>query len=571
MKITNEVINDIRNRTNIIDIVSSYLPLSKKGKNYFGVCPFHDDHSPSMSVSFEKQIYTCFSCGASGNVFDFVANYEHIGFYDAVKILGNKIGYNLESVKLNTTNNSKDYEIYDFTSRFYQNNLRTSLGKNALNYLKNRQISDTIIKKFDIGLSIQNVSVTEFLLKKGYSLEKLIDLGISNNNSNDIFFNRIIFPLYDLNGNVVGFSGRIYNTKDNSKYINSKESELFKKSNVLYNYHRVKEHLKKKDSVIIMEGFLDVIRASTIGVDNCVATMGTAFTKQHASLIKKLTDNVILCYDGDAAGEKATLSTIEILEGSNLNIKVIRLEDNLDPDEYILSSGKEAFINKIEKAISVIEYKMSILKKDKNLTSLKEISVYIDSSLKELSKLNDDILIELTLKKLSEEYKIEYETLKDKLISYKKKEIKDTKIVVKNNKVSNKYEKAQRNIINYMLKYEDVISIVEHRVPYFPNNDLNMLSNDIINYYHKYGIFILADFFTYIKDNEKEKEVLNDILNIELNNKDYMNEIEDYIYVIKDYLRSIKVKELENNLKQEVDPIKQSQILSEIMKVRGVK
>ena len=147
MKITNEVINDIRNRTNIIDIVSSYLPLSKKGKNYFGVCPFHDDHSPSMSVSFEKQIYTCFSCGASGNVFDFVANYEHIGFYDAVKILGNKIGYNLESVKVNTTNNSKDYEIYDLTSRFYQNNLRTSLGKNALNYLKNRQISDTIIKK----------------------------------------------------------------------------------------------------------------------------------------------------------------------------------------------------------------------------------------------------------------------------------------------------------------------------------------------------------------------------------------------------------------------------------------
>ena len=271
MNITNEMINEIRNKIDIVDVVSNYVPLTQRGKNYFGVCPFHDDHSPSMSVSKEKQIYTCFSCGATGNVFTFVSEYEHINFYEAVKILGNKVGYNLGNAKANKSTEDKSLEIYDLACKFYQNNLNTALGKNAYEYLEQRKIDKDTIKKFKIGLSISKTSLTDYLLNKNIPLKDLIALGISNENGTDLFINRVMFPLYDLQGNVVAFSGRIYNTKEASKYINTKETKIFKKGNLLYNYHQAKDILKKSEKIIVMEGFMDVIRASTIGVNNCVA------------------------------------------------------------------------------------------------------------------------------------------------------------------------------------------------------------------------------------------------------------------------------------------------------------
>ena len=229
--ISNEQINNIRSSVDIVDVISSYISLTSKGKNYFGVCPFHDDHSPSMSVSQEKQIYTCFSCGATGNVFTFVSEYENINFIEAVKLLGNKIGYNLGNSKLSTKKEDASIEIYDLACKFYQNNLNTALGKNAQNYLKERKIDKETIKKFKIGLSISKTSLTDYLLNKKITLNDLVSLGISNENGTDLFVNRIIFPLYDLQGNVVAFSGRIYNIKDPSKYINTKETKIFKKGN----------------------------------------------------------------------------------------------------------------------------------------------------------------------------------------------------------------------------------------------------------------------------------------------------------------------------------------------------
>ena len=343
--ITNEVINEIRNKVNIVDIISNYVPLTKKGKNYFGLCPFHDDHSPSMSVSFEKQIYTCFVCHATGNVFSFVSEYEHIGFYDAVRLIGSKLGYNLDTKKKEITNN-QDLEIYELACKYYQNSLNTSLGNNAIDYLTKRKIDRNTISKFRIGLSMSKSSLTEFLLSKNIKLDKLISLGISNERGQDLFVNRIMFPLYDLSGNVVAFSGRIYNTHDESKYINTKETNIFKKGNLLYNYHLAKEHLKKSESIIVMEGFMDVIRASVVGINNCVATMGTAFTKEQALLLKKTTNNIILCFDGDNAGDEATDKAIQVLKEIDVTPRIIRLEENLDPDEYILKYGKDPNIDK---------------------------------------------------------------------------------------------------------------------------------------------------------------------------------------------------------------------------------
>ena len=200
--ISNEIINEIRNKTDIVDVVSRYVNLTKKGKNYIGVCPFHDDHSPSMSVSPEKQIFTCFSCGATGNVFTFVSDFEKISFSDAVRLLGEKAGISIgNNTYIGNSKRDEYFDIYDNANKFYQNSLFTNLGKNAIQYLKNRNIDRDTIKKFGIGLSVQKLSLTDYLKNKNYSIDKLIDVGLTNDNGNDIFINRIMFPIYDLAGN----------------------------------------------------------------------------------------------------------------------------------------------------------------------------------------------------------------------------------------------------------------------------------------------------------------------------------------------------------------------------------
>ena len=573
MNITNEMINEIRNKVDIVEVISKYIPLTQRGKNYFGVCPFHDDHSPSMSVSKEKQIFTCFSCGATGNVFTFVSDYEHIGFYDAVRLLGNQVGYNLGNAKVTKNKNAESYEIYEQACKYYQNSLNTSLGKNANEYLEKRQIDKDTIKKFKIGLSISKTSLTDYLISKGYSLNKLIELGLSNENGSDLFTNRIMFPLYDLEGNVVAFSGRIYNTKDGSKYINTKETPIFKKGNILYNYHNAKEMLKKNNSVIVMEGFMDVIRANTVGITNCIATMGTALTKQNANLLKKMADNIILCFDGDKAGEEATTSAINVLKEIDVTPKVVRLEENLDPDEYILKYGANRFISKINNPESTIEFLMDQHKQNKNLTDIEDITKYIHESLNDLLQIEDTVLVDLTLKKMSDEYKVSYDILNNKYQELKSKiKPKTNKIVQEKKRIKfNQYELASRSILFYMLKDEKIINKVEKEVTFFPDNNIRMLANEMIYYYHKYGIFKIADFISYISDNEELLKIFNEIINMDINESHNIEEIDDYIKVINSYPIVKKENELKENLKKETDPIKQAKILSEILSLKGVK
>ena len=574
MNITNELINEIRNKIDIVEIISNYVPLTQRGKNYFGVCPFHDDHSPSMSVSKEKQIYTCFSCGATGNVFTFVSEYEHINFYEAVKLLGNKIGYNLGTTSTSKEKEDKSLEIYDLACKFYQNNLNTTLGKNAYEYLEQRKLDKDTVKKFKVGLSLSKTSLTDYLLSKNIPLKELISLGISNESGTDIFTNRIMFPLYDLQGNVVAFSGRVYNIKDPSKYVNTKETKIFKKGNLLYNYHQAKDILKKSESIIVMEGFMDVIRASTVGINNCVATMGTAFTKQHANLLRKMTDNIILCFDGDDAGKDATEGAIKVLKEINITPKVVRLEENLDPDEYILKYGEERFRNKIENPENAIEFLMKLHKSNKNLTDINDISKYVDEALKELINTDDTILVELTLKKMSTEFDIQYDTLKNKydnLIKEKKKlQIKKNEEIRIKPKY-NKYDSASRNLIYYMIRDKQIINLVENKITYFPDESIRILSNEIIYFYHKYGTFNIADFITHISSKDGLVKTFNEIISMDLKEKYSKEEINDYIELINAYPVSKKTDELNRKLKEEQDPIKQANILMEILTLKGVK
>lgn len=564
-------INAIRRKHPIREVVERYVSLTKKGEDYWGLCPFHADNNASMSVSTKLDMFQCFACHKAGNIFNFIAGMENISYGDAIRLLAKEDGYEVYGVKKNDVN-LEYYEIFKLANKFYQNNLFSSLGKNAMQYLAGREINRDIINKFEIGLSIARQPITPFLLNK-YDINQLIDIGISNADSNDIFVDRIMIPIHDLHGNPIGYGGRIYQTKDDSKYINTKATKLFDKSKILYNYHRAHEQLKKDNSLIIMEGYFDVIRASTVGVHNCVAPMGTALTKEQVNILKKATNTIILCFDGDEAGKQATIRAIPLLEEANINIKVVRLEEK-DPDEFIIKRGKEAFVNKINNPLSVIDFKMSVLQENKNLSDAKDVSKYLDQIITELVKESDEFVVEFNLKKLATRFDMEYETLKNRYNKYKnsnKKRITNDNLVVKNGKkVLDKYGQATDNLLYYMTKSSKVIERAEEKVIMILDDKKRMLFNEIIYYYHKYGKLIIADFITYLITSTTVYETFNEIFNLNLKNDYTEEEIDDYISVVNEYVREDKIKKLEQELKNETDPMKQANISMEIKKIRGV-
>ena len=457
-RISQELINEIREKANIVDIISNYVPLVPRGRNYFGVCPFHDDNHPSMSVNPEKRIYKCFSCGATGTVFKFIMDYENVSFVEAVKKVADTVGISIDIGYVpKKENHSSLHEIYNLSLKFYINNINTAQGKKAKEYLKQRNITQDIIKEFQIGLALNNKDILSKTLAKKFKEEDLLKSGLvakGNYGYTDLFHDRIMFPLYDLNGQVVAYSGRIYDKTDPSKYYNTRETDIFKKGKLLYNYHRAKPIARQKNQIIVMEGFMDVIRAYTIDVKNVIATMGTAVTSEQANLIKRLAREVILCFDGDAAGAKATMACADELIKIGVTPKVIRLEENLDPDEYIQKYGKERFISKINNPISVMDFKLSYLKQDKNLSTSSDEARYINEVINELEKIDDDILKEVTIKKLVLETNIDENIIRSKLEEKPVVKIQENpKPVVK----TTKYEVAQRNLLYYMLKSGDVI------------------------------------------------------------------------------------------------------------------
>ena len=566
-------ISAIRRKHPIKEIVERYVSLTKKGDDYWGLCPFHADNNASMSISTRLDMFQCFACKKAGNVFNFIAGMENISYGDAIKLLAKEDGFEVGNTSNSINPYTKDYEVMALAIKYYQNNINSALGENAIKYLLDRKIDLETIKKFEIGLSISKQPLTPFLLNK-YDLNKLIDLGLTNTNQSDIFNDRIMIPIHDLNGNPIGFGGRIYQTRDDSKYINTKATEIFDKSNILYNYHRAHTKLSKDEAIIIMEGYFDVIRASTAGVNNCVAPMGTSLTKRHVQILKKITNKVILCFDGDNAGLEATTRAIPLLEEEGLDIKIIRLEEK-DPDEFIIKRGKEAFLEKVNNPLNVIDFKMQILGSNKNLNDTKDASIYIDELVKELVKEKDDILVELSLKKLSNRFNMEYETLKTRYIQYKNttvtKVVNNDIIVQNNDKIPNKYGQATDNLLYYMVVSGQVVEMAENEVSMIIDNKKRRLFNEIIYFYHKYGEIIIADFITYLTIKTDVSDTFMDIINKSIKKEYTSEEIEDYIKCINECYKKSIIDKLKLDLSREPDPMKQANILKEIMKIRGVK
>lgn len=569
----NDLANIIRSKTDIVDIIGERIPLVARGKNFFGVCPFHDDSNPSMCVSREKQIYTCFSCHATGNVYTFLMNYEHIDFREALRYLGEKVGVNVSSVNVakKTTKFDKLYEAYNFAVKYYQNNLSAAVGKEARSYLSKRGINEEAIKEFEIGLSLESRDdLTKLLESKKYELSTLNRIGLSSDD-HDIYNDRIMFPLYDVFGQAVGFSGRIYKDVDQNKYLNTKETDIFKKGEMLYHYHIAREECRLKKSVIVMEGFMDVIRASIVGVKNTVALMGTALTNNQFNLIKRLSNNIILCLDGDDPGVKAMLSIGDHLLDQGVEVRVVVLPDNDDPDSFILKNGKERFLGLIENAINFSDFKMQSLRKNVNFKSDEEKADYINKVLQETAKINDEIRVEIVLKRLANEFDISYNTLEKRfrdLIAFKNTS-KTVALEVKSKEVKKtKYDKAVEQILYFMLNNDWVISQVEGENIVFPSEESRILSSEIIYYYKLYGNINVADFYTYVQDKEDILILLNSILAGNYNEKTNKEELFQYFKVIREYRCSQEIKRLTNLMKKEVDPLEQAKIANKIRNLR---
>ena len=571
--IDNDTIRKIRENVDIVEVIGREITLEKKGKNYFGLCPFHNDNNPSLSVSREKQIYKCFVCGEAGNAFNFLMKFHNISFKEAILMLAKDAGISISNkLEVKPDKNKVYYDIYDIANKFYQNNLLSSEGAKAREYLTNRKLSQDIIKQFGIGLALkERDSLTRLLTKKGYNSKVLEESGLVSL-EHDIYVNRIIFPLSNIKGEVNSFSGRIFNGENTNKYLNTKETPIFKKGESIYNYDRAKEEVRKVKYVILMEGFMAVIRAYTIGVKNCIATMGTALTNEQINLIKRLTNTIYLCLDGDNAGVNATINNGKLLESANMDVKVVPLSEGLDPDDYILKYGGEKFISLINSAISYNDFKIRILKKGVNLGSSSEKANYVNSVLKEISLVNDEIKREIMLKNLAKETDIWYNTLEKKLkellASEETAKIKAIDIQKPTSKKKDKYERTIQIIIYYMLENKEFITLVSNSGVYFPSDNYRILAREIAYFYDKYGYINIADFMSYLEDKESLMKTFKEIINLDLDSSVSSEVILEYLDVIKKYNVTLEIKRLEKLIMEEVDLDEQIKISNQIRKLK---
>jgi len=417
-----KIINEIKEKLNIVDVIGQYIRLEKKGNNFFGKCPFHDDNNPSLSVSQSKRFYKCFSCGAKGDVIKFVSDFEKISFMEAVKKTAEmaNVEVNIIDHKENLVE-KKYFEIMQEAQNFYRVVLNnTTEGKEAFNYLNERGISKEIIDRFDIGLapSKENLLFNALTNEKNRLPLDLIELGLiktrKNNEYYDLFRNRIIFPLTNNNGKIVGFSGRIYKnfSENDSKYINSPETAIFKKSNILYNFYEASNEIRIKKNVFIFEGFMDVIAAYKAGINHSVASMGTALTKEHVYNLKKITNVVTLCFDGDEAGINATKKAIKVFNDANFEINAVLIPDGLDPDDYLKKYGKQALLKILmEEQSSAIEYLFKIYANNIDYNNVNSIEKFKNNMFEILKIYNSNTITEFYVKKISKLLNLDFNTI----------------------------------------------------------------------------------------------------------------------------------------------------------------
>ncbi|APR01619.1 DNA primase [Clostridium botulinum] len=504
--ISEDVVQKVIELNDIVDVISGDIKLKNSGRNYFGLCPFHHEKTPSFSVSQDKQIYKCFGCGEAGNVVTYVMKTKNVAFPEAIKILAERVNIDIEEDKKENTNNPKDkiYKINVDAARYFFNNL--IINKNAINYFLNRGVTKSIIKRFGLGYSKDSWDgLLRHLKTKGYTELDMLSAGLiiksKNGSYYDRFRNRVMFPVFDYRGKVIGFGGRVLNNAK-PKYLNSPETMVFKKGINLYGLnYAVKEN---KDRVlIIVEGYMDCITLHQYGIKNSVASLGTALTTNQARLLKRYADKVIISYDSDTAGQLATQRGLEILKDVGLGVEILTVPDGKDPDQFVKAHGKESYLKLVKEALPLIEYKIKISKQDLNIGDKRQAIQYIDRYIKIIEDL-DPVEKDMYIRRLSEETNIEIQTLYDQLNKKNQNSRKNGKEVNMLEAFGQKlylepaYIRAERFILQLMFNYNNIYEYIK--------NSIN--EQDIIEETHK-------AIYKYIKDTLEDSNIQNKKLHIE--------------------------------------------------------
>lgn len=580
-RLSAEKINEIRQSVDIVDVIGNYLSLEKKGRNYVSLCPFHDDSHPSMSISPERQIYMCFVCHNGGNVFTFLKNYLKIPYIEAVKMVASMGNIDISEYNLEKRVQPVDqkleplYKMHDEANKIYNHYLNTKLAIDAKEYLIKRKITDEIIDMFEIGYAPSNNILLKAFEKMNFNKVSMYESGliIESNVGYDRFSNRIMFPLHDVNGRVVGFSGRIYQPSQNeSKYMNSPESDIFIKGETLYNYHRVIEETRQAGYVIINEGFMDVIALYKAGIKNAVAIMGTALTKGHVSLLKRLSKTVYLCLDGDQAGKNATIKSIDILLQEGFTVKVVDLPENLDPDEFLDKKGTDELVSLIKSPLSSLDFKMNYYYEMTNMDNYEDRKKYLETIAKEISNLTDIIDQDYYIQQLEKKSGFSKETI-TRLIS--NKTVSKIEQVNSNNyipyqksvRLIDKYVRAERDLLYYMMNDKNVAMMYEAKAGFMFNDTYRIIASYIVDYYRQEVVLEVADLISSIEDENLVKNIV-EISQLELPKLKDSKAIEDYIEIIKEKTVKIKIEELTKALKDTFDPKQKAQILKEIIALK---
>lgn len=420
MYYSDEIIEEIRMKNDIVDVISGYVKLQKKGSSYFGLCPFHNEKSPSFSVSRDKQMYYCFGCGAGGNVFTFIMEYENYSFSEALKFLAEKAGVELpeeeysKEAKARADMRATLLEINKVAAKYYYAQLKSQNGKVAYDYLKKRDLSNETITAFGLGYSNKySDDLHKYLKMKGYTDDQIVKAGLANvdekNGIYDKFWNRVMFPIMDVNNRVIGFGGRVMGD-GKPKYLNSPETMIFDKSRNLYGLHRART--SRKPYFLICEGYMDVISLHQAGFTNAVASLGTALTAGHASLIKRYVNEAYLTYDSDEAGTRAALRAVPILKEAGITAKVIRMDPYKDPDEFIKNLGAEAFAERIAKARNGFMFSLEMLEKEHDMNSPEGKTAFLKEAAKRLTQFEEEIERNNYIEAVSKAYNVGYEELK---------------------------------------------------------------------------------------------------------------------------------------------------------------
>lgn len=584
-RLSQEKIDEIRQSVDIVDVMGQYLELHKKGKNYMAICPFHDDNHPSLSISQSRQIYKCFVCGNGGNVFTFIQEYLKVPFVEAVMKVAefghvDMSGYSLEKrvVKVDEAL-APLYDMHVFALKLYMYYLYTQSGKQALDYLRHRGFDDDLIKMFGIGYAPEKSILHERFQKKGYTEVAQVKSGLvlENERHYDRFHDRVMFPLYDEFGKVVGFSGRVYKVQDkNSKYMNSPESDIFIKGKTLYNYHRAKEAVRQAGFVYINEGFMDVIAMHRAHHDNCIALMGTALTKDHLRMLKRMTRTIHLCLDGDMAGQAAAMKSSDLLTSQGFKVKIVLLPDGRDPDEILSTEGIEGLDAVLKDTLSPIDFMMAFECSRLDLRNYEDRKTLLVKACEKIAKIEDRIDRGHYIAKLSSLTDFPKEIIEEQLLNSSailehREQFSQNRIetIQDQRPILDKYTLAEKNLLFYMLNDRQVSDIYEAKAGFMHNDTYRALAAYIRDYYRTHKTMDVANLIDKIGSSHSALvNALTDIAECSLPLPYQKEVIDDYIARITENTKNIREQELQQQFKDVLAPSAKAEILQKLIDLK---